>query len=210
MAYGIPTNNESGYTCNITNIDHVPPSVNGTVRSSINTEASRFHSRSQSWSHTSWMQTQSTRNSNSSTMASIFSPIRVIQGIVPSLTDAVTGGSTNRVSSPTPQAQTSHRSQSIAVGTELPSDTAYSNSTHVRTRSDVSSRHSRQSSSVEIDLGDAELQQQPVAPLQPTHQDNVHNGMEFLGTITWMEKALPFALLLLSRIMWDHRIGKKI
>ena len=31
--------------------------------------------------------------------------------------------------------------------------------------------------------------------------------VEFQGTITWIEKSLPFVLLLLSRIMWDHRLG---
>jgi hypothetical protein len=32
--------------------------------------------------------------------------------------------------------------------------------------------------------------------------------MEFQGTISWIEKSLPFVLLLMSRIMWDHRLGK--
>lgn len=32
--------------------------------------------------------------------------------------------------------------------------------------------------------------------------------MEFQGTISWLEKSLPFVLLLLSRIMWDHRLGE--
>ena len=31
--------------------------------------------------------------------------------------------------------------------------------------------------------------------------------VEFQGTISWLEKSLPFVLLLLSRIMWDHRLG---
>ncbi|CAH3120095.1 unnamed protein product [Porites lobata] len=31
--------------------------------------------------------------------------------------------------------------------------------------------------------------------------------VEFQGTINWIEKSLPFVLLLLSRIMWDHRLG---
>ena len=30
----------------------------------------------------------------------------------------------------------------------------------------------------------------------------------FQGTITWLEKSLPFVLLLLSRIIWDHRLGR--
>lgn len=32
--------------------------------------------------------------------------------------------------------------------------------------------------------------------------------VEFQGTISWLEKSLPFVLLLLSRIMWDHRLGR--
>lgn len=31
--------------------------------------------------------------------------------------------------------------------------------------------------------------------------------MEFQSTISWLERSLPFVLLLLSRIMWDHRLG---
>ena len=72
---------------------------------------------------------------------------------------------------------------------------------------------------MELDLTDALDQQQQQQ--QPTTQDNNgaggngaggnggggNSGMEFLSTITWMEKALPFALLLLTKIMWDHRIG---
>lgn len=225
MAYGIHhtnnnNNSDSEYNCNsnLTNIDHALSS-SPAVRpiSSINNQASRFHSRSQSWSHTSWMQTHNNSMSNinsSSTMASIFSPMRVIQGIVPTLTDAVTGSS-NRVSSPAPLQSSHSRNSSIVMGSDLPSDTR-SNNTHVRTRSDVSIRHSRNSSAVEIDLSDSDVTQQqsvpPAPPAASSPQDNTNgnSGMEFLGTITWMEKALPFALLLLSRIMWDHRIGKFI
>lgn len=32
--------------------------------------------------------------------------------------------------------------------------------------------------------------------------------MEFQGTIKWIENSVPFLLLLLSRIMWDHRLGR--
>ncbi|EDO39418.1 predicted protein [Nematostella vectensis] len=31
--------------------------------------------------------------------------------------------------------------------------------------------------------------------------------MEFQGTISYLERSVPFVLLLLSRIMWDHRLG---
>ena len=44
-------------------------------------------------------------------------------------------------------------------------------------------------------------------------QNSGNNGrangdrMEFQGTIKWIENSVPFLLLLLSRIMWDHRLG---
>lgn len=31
--------------------------------------------------------------------------------------------------------------------------------------------------------------------------------VEFYGAIAWAENTLPFLILLLSRIMWDHRLG---
>lgn len=41
-----------------------------------------------------------------------------------------------------------------------------------------------------------------------TNPRNGGDRMEFQGTINWLEKSIPFVLLLLSRIMWDHRLGK--
>jgi hypothetical protein len=49
----------------------------------------------------------------------------------------------------------------------------------------------------------------------PTGTQNTGNNngrtsgdrMEFQGTIKWIENSVPFLLLLLSRIMWDHRLG---
>ena len=46
-----------------------------------------------------------------------------------------------------------------------------------------------------------------------TQNSGTNNGrangdrMEFQGTIKWIENSVPFLLLLLSRIMWDHRLG---
>jgi len=77
---------------------------------------------------------------------------------------------------------------------------------HVRSRSDASSRHhSRQSSVVDIEFThDSESQQQQTENNENNQSDN---GMEFLSTITWVERALPFILLLLIRVLWDHRLG---
>ncbi|XP_028400450.1 E3 ubiquitin-protein ligase RNFT1-like [Dendronephthya gigantea] len=52
-------------------------------------------------------------------------------------------------------------------------------------------------------------------PNDNTSSQNNGNGngrtngdrMEFQGTIKWIENSVPFLLLLLSRIMWDHRLG---
>lgn len=47
----------------------------------------------------------------------------------------------------------------------------------------------------------------------PTSNQGSGNGrsngdrMEFQGAIKWIENSVPFLLLLLSRIMWDHRLG---
>ncbi|XP_002159773.1 E3 ubiquitin-protein ligase RNFT2 isoform X1 [Hydra vulgaris] len=75
------------------------------------------------------------------------------------------------------------------------------NSNHMRTRSEAGML-TRNSSSVEIDIG-GDLPDQPSDSTTNRTQDH----MEFLGTISWLEKALPFCLLVLSRIMWDHRLG---
>ena len=160
----------------------------------------RSHSRSSSWSHTSWLHT----NTSSTSMASIFSPMRVIQGIVPTLSNSnsISAGSATSTASP--------QQQRVTSSSAVYSSRNQANSTDSHTRSDVSSiRHSRQSSSVEIDLGDDD-NPPPPSPTAPQDNGGANRGqdhMEFLGTITWVEKALPFILLLLSRIMWDHRLG---
>ena len=149
----------------------------------------RSHSRSFSWSSPTFC-----ANNNTDSMA-LFSPIRVIQ----TLTNTV--NSCPRIpSSPT----RTHVDNSRVSNS--------SSSSHVRTRSDASRGHSRHSSSVEIDIEDS-----PSASVQSTPVDNnaatetvnrSQDQMEFLGTISWLEKAIPFIVLLLTRIMWDHRLGK--
>ncbi|XP_057295921.1 E3 ubiquitin-protein ligase RNFT1-like isoform X1 [Hydractinia symbiolongicarpus] len=161
------------------------------------------HSRSASWSNTAWLGSNS---SSQDSMAAIFSPIRVIQGIVPTLTDTVSGSSTTanpqRVpGSPVNGNRTLQSLSSPAVDTNRINNS----NNHVRSRSDVSSRHSRQSSAVEIDMNDIEQVASTTTP--DNSGTRTQDQMEFFGTISWMEKALPFILLLLSRIMWDHRLG---
>ena len=44
----------------------------------------------------------------------------------------------------------------------------------------------------------------------PTNGRSNGDRMEFQGAIKWVENSVPFLLLLLSRIMWDHRLGEYI
>ena len=82
---------------------------------------------------------------------------------------------------------------------------------HVRSRSDASSsrHHSRQSSTVDIEFN-MENDQPASAAAAAENNENTRqeNGMEFMGTLTWVERGLPFVLLLLIRVLWDHRLGK--
>ena len=147
----------------------------------------RSHSRSFSWSCPTFCV-----DNNNDSMA-LFSPIRVIQ----TLTNTV--NSSPRIpSSPT----RTHVDNSRVSNS--------SSSSHVRTRSDASRGHS---SSVEIDIEDSPSasMQSESTPVDNNATDTAsrpQDQMEFLGTISWLEKAIPFIVLLLTRIMWDHRLGK--
>ena len=152
----------------------------------------RSHSRSFSWSCPTFCANNSTES------MALFSPIRVIQ----TLTNTV--NSSPRIpSSPT----RTHVDNSRASNS--------SSSSHVRTRGDASRGHSRHSSSVEIDIEDspsasASVQSTPVDNNATETASRSQDQMEFLGTISWLEKNIPFIVLLLTRIMWDHRLGKTI
>ena len=148
----------------------------------------RSHSRSFSWSCPTF-----SANNNTDSMA-LFSPIRVIQ----TLTNTV-NSSPRLPSSPT----RTHVDNSCLSNS--------SSSSHVRTRSDASRGHSRNSSSVVIDIDDSQSASMQSTPVDNNGTDTTSrppDQMEFLGTISWLEKAIPFIILLLTRIMWDHRLGK--
>ena len=50
--------------------------------------------------------------------------------------------------------------------------------------------------------------EQPTSAAGETNEnERQENGMEFMGTLTWVERGLPFVLLLLIRVLWDHRLG---
>lgn len=157
----------------------------------------RSHSRSFSWSHTGLCS-----HSNTNSMAALFSPIRVIQGIVPTLTNAVNNPPRGVPSSPT-------RPQVLEASSNISNSRVSSTSgSHIRTRSDASRGHSRHSSSVEIDIEDETPTPQPSPVDNNGNSSNrAQDQMEFIGTISWLQKAIPFIILLLTRIMWDHRLG---
>jgi len=151
------------------------------------------HSRSRSWSHIVHQHQANT----TSAMSALFSPIRVIQGIVPTLTNSVSNSVSNSQRLPSSPVRLIH--ENAAAGRNNISD-------HVRTRSEASRGHSRQSSAIEIDMNNIDDGSPPPSP-EENNTNTGGNQMEFFGTITWVEKAIPFVILLLSRIMWDHRLG---
>lgn len=192
----------------------------------IRSEKSRSHNRSASWSPTTILQRQNCQSSalesSSSSSAegrmasSIFSPIRgAIQGIVPGLAETVAAAGGTRVP-PTPGFMPPMNAAGVNNESHIASAGSRHNSTssmrhisgHARSRSDISSRHhSRQSSTVEIDIN-SDIEPTPSTAGSQQENGIRNDNMEFLGTITWVERAIPFLLLLLTRIMWDHRLGK--
>jgi len=134
-----------------------------------------------------------------------------IHGMVPSLTETVSG--TSSINSQAGILETHHHHHHGSANSRHNSSSSTRHMTeHVRSRSDASSRHhSRQSSAVEVDLNfDTEQIPPPTPASQESNNGNngrAESGMEFLGSITWVERALPFVLLLLIRVLWDHRLG---
>ena len=160
----------------------------------------RTHSRSASWSHNAWSHT----NTSSNSMATIFSPMRMLEGLVPGLTSRTADNHSTSITS-------SATNVSAAMGSAMGSAIGAVNGANASLRArneagSTSTQHSRQSSTVTIDIPDAE--QGENGENQDSNGNQRQDTMEFFGTINWIERTLPFILLLLSRIMWDHRLGK--
>ena len=65
---------------------------------------------------------------------------------------------------------------------------------------------SRQSSVIDMEPGDNNIpSSQGRSPTSNGRQSG--DRVEFYSLIAWAENIMPFVLLLLSRIMWDHRLG---
>ena len=151
------------------------------------------HSRSASWSYTS---------GNGQITLTPLNPIRsVIREFVPSFGHR---SPTSRSSTSSPL---SPLSPSTYVNiTEVLTDGNNLNQTEVNRVPSYTAVNSNSGNSSEVDLENGEAH---------TGTSNNTNGngrsggdrVEFQGTINWIEKSLPFVLLLMSRIMWDHRLG---
>lgn len=163
-----------------------------------NSRASSFHqrsshSRSASWSYTS---------GNGQITLTPLNPIRsVIREFVPSF------GHRSPTSRSTTSSPLSPLSPSTYVNiTEVLTDGNNLNQTEANRVPSYTAVNSNSGNSSEVDLENGEAQ---------TGTSNNSNGngrsggdrVEFQGTINWIEKSLPFVLLLMSRIMWDHRLG---
>ncbi|XP_029191614.1 E3 ubiquitin-protein ligase RNFT1-like [Acropora muricata] len=163
-----------------------------------NSRASSFHqrsshSRSASWSYTS---------GNGQITLTPLNPIRsVIREFVPSF------GHRSPTSRSTTSSPLSPLSPSTYVNiTEVLTDGNNLNQTEANRVPSYTAVNSNSGNSSEVDLENGEAH---------TGTSNNTNGngrsggdrVEFQGTINWIEKSLPFVLLLMSRIMWDHRLG---
>ena len=154
------------------------------------------HSRSASWSYTS---------GNGQITLTPLNPIRsVIREFVPSFGHR---SPTSRSSASSPLSPLSPSTYvNIAEVLRDENDVEDSESNRVAGFAAVNS-NSGNSSDGDAENGDANM---------AAGNSNNGNGngrsaadrVEFQGTISWLEKSLPFVLLLLSRIMWDHRLGR--
>ena len=151
------------------------------------------HSRSQSWSHTS---------GNGQITLTNLNPIRsVIREFVPSFGHP-----------PSPSSRSSSSSPLISPM----SPSTYVDLTNIL----------RENSPAEAARGSGRFRNEPVSPVlsefeaeenppgvneananAPSGSGRTGDRMEFQGTISWLENSVPFVLLLLSRLMWDHRLG---
>ena len=140
----------------------------------------RSHSRSASWSHT-----------NGTSGIDLLSPIRVFQEFVPSFT-----------SSHPPRSSAGRMVDSHVASLASRNSTRHRNG-------DGNGIYSRQSSVIDIEASDNSGNASYSGNRQSSNTNGRNNGdrVEFYGAITWAEKTFPFLLILLSRIMWDHRLG---
>lgn len=153
------------------------------------------HSRSASWSYTS---------GNGQITLTPLNPIRsVIREFVPSFghRNPTSGSSTSSPLSPLSPSAYVDIAEVLRGENEV--EDSESNRATVYTAGSTNSGNSSE--------GDVENGEVNVATGSPNPANgngrSTGDRVEFQGTISWLEKSLPFVLLLLSRIMWDHRLG---
>lgn len=152
------------------------------------------HSRSASWSYTS--------GDGQITLSSHLGPITsVIREYVPGF-----GSSSPRYSVGDHQRQISE-----SVYVDLSQADVVENDS--RGQTNVFSRHHGSENGNGSHGNQSEFETNNGNESLPTTNQGSANGrpngdrMEFQGAIKWIESSVPFLLLLLSRIMWDHRLG---
>lgn len=154
------------------------------------------HSRSASWSYTS---------GNGQITLAPLNPIRsVIREFVPSFGHRSPGSRSSASSPLSPLSPSSYVNLAEVLRDGNEGEDTGSNRIPSFTAVNINSGNSSEA--------DAE---HPDANMAAGNSNTSSNGngraagdrVEFQGTISWLEKSLPFVLLLLSRIMWDHRLG---
>ena len=156
----------------------------------------RSHSRSASWSYTS---------GNGQITLAPLNPIRsVIREFVPSFGHRSPGSRSSASSPLSPLSPSSYVNIAEVLRDANDEEDTGTNRMSNFTAVNVNSGNS---SEADAEHGDANM--------APGNSNSSGNGsgraagdrVEFQGTISWLEKSLPFVILLLSRIMWDHRLG---
>lgn len=72
-------------------------------------------------------------------------------------------------------------------------------------RSGPRHRSDNRSTTIDMETTDNSSGSQTRSPTSGGRQNG--DRVEFYGAIAWAENTLPFIILLMSRIMWDHRLG---
>lgn len=156
----------------------------------------RSHSRSASWSYTS---------GNGQITLAPLNPIRsVIREFVPSFGHRSPGSRSSGSSPLSPLSPSSY--VNIAEVLRDANDEEDTGANRMPNFTTVN-MNSGNSSEADAEHGDANMAAGNSNSSGNGNGRAAGDRVEFQGTISWLEKSLPFVLLLLSRIMWDHRLG---
>ena len=155
------------------------------------------HSRSASWSYTSG-DGQVTLSSHLEPLTSVIREFVPAFGRSPSYSE-----NDHQIHHTTPRSDSVYIDLSSTEGAD----------TDIRGQRNAFSRHHSRENLSESQGGSQSEYDTNNGENVPTSNQGSSNGrsngdrMEFQGAIKWIENSVPFLLLLLSRIMWDHRLG---